>query len=345
MLTAVHQNATPVPADSTVRTRRCEVNLRAAEVAAQAADYPQALTFLDAAEGLLSPQLFADHARGMRLTYQRARIFGAMLRHAESLRFAQQAIRHARDLIEEGQALLLAIGALTGLRRYDEALEACVDFCSRLAPQAKLPNDVPLEARGRCLFVVENYIRHLDEPLRRTPPLLLAAASCCQQARDLTFTGYALAIRGGALDFLGDPIEQLNALQVQLTREPAVAASPEIPDWLCLLQGLRDALQGHKDAAVPPPAESAGSRTVGGLRSAVRLRGAALGVWPGPYRGAEQRRSLSRPRFEPAPVITPPTTPTASPCSTPSSCATGAGLRAPCRCTNEPRAWPRKTAG
>lgn len=403
VLAAVHQNATPAPADPTVRTRRCEVNLRAAEVAAQAADYSQALTFLDAAEELLSPQLWADHRRGMRLTYQRARLFGAMLRHAESLRFAQQAILHARDLVEEGQARLLQICALTGLRRYDEALEACVDFCSRLDPQAKLPqhpglasfvedvirlsraveragaegflsrldepedpqrdlvyemvaatsdaaimarpmlftrlirhamerllrygvslrcrgsaitvvcmagvplgvagkidlaiqvgkaarrrlDDVPLDTRGRCLFVIENYIRHLDEPMRRIPPQLLAAASYCQQARDLAFTGYALAIRGGVLDYLGDPIEQLNAVQVQLTREPAVAASPEIPDWLCLMQGLRDALQGHKDAARPPPAESARSRTVGGLRSAVRLRGAALGVWPGPYRGAE----------------------------------------------------------
>lgn len=403
VLAAVHQNATPLPKELATRTRRCDVNLRAAEVAAQAADFAQTLTFLDVAKELLHPDIWADHARAMRLCLQRARTFGAMLRHAESLDFAQQAIRHARNLIEEGQALLLAIGALTQLGRYGEAVDVCVDFWNRLDPQANLPKHpgpasvvvdiiritlavqragaaafllrlnepedpkrdlvydliaavtdavylgrpmlnaklarhgmesllhqgaslrcrgsaihmvtigaamlslvgkfelaiemgkavrrsldaVPLETRGRFLFLIESFVRHLDEPLRTPVQPYLTAASYCRQARAPWYEGYALAMGAMALDCLGEPIDQMKDVYAKLTSEPAVASSQEILDWIPLRRCLHAALQGQGDPAAQLAAGAGRSTTIRAIRSAVKLRGAAFGVWPRPYRWAE----------------------------------------------------------
>jgi tetratricopeptide (TPR) repeat protein len=403
VLAAVHQNATPVPEDSAARTHRCEVNLRAAEVAAQAADFAQALSFLGASEALLMPDVFLDYARGMRLTFQRARIFGAMLRYEESLKFAQQAIRHARSLAEEGQALLISIRALIGLRRYDEAVDACVDFCNRLDPQTKLPQhpglvdivvdvirlgqdvqrasaeaffarldepedperdlvyeliaetadalylarpmlhprmtrhgmlhllrggvsvrrrgsavfvvlmgglvlgaagmferaialgraarriaaDVPLETRGRHMFMVETFSRHLDEPVRTSLPHFLAGAAYARQARDTTFVAYHLAMWGLLIDYLGEPLDELRATYTKLMSEPEVLSSQEAQAWFCSMDSVHAALQARGDEEVQTGSDAGLSKAVVALRTAARLRGAALGVGPRSYRPSE----------------------------------------------------------
>lgn len=403
VLSAVHQNATPIPQDASARTRRCDVNLRAAEVAFQVADFAQALAFLDAAEGLLAPDIWADHVRGMRLTYQRAQIFAAMRRLPECIDSAKQAIRHARTRVEEGMALVLAIRALILLRRYREAIDACVDFCNRLDPQAKLPrhpnlasilgdvislsrqieragagailsrihepedperdllheliaitadavylgepklfaklmrhwmdrllrkgasvrslgavisnilavvvvlgaagkielaievgnaarrllDSVPLEAKGRAMHVFEQYVRHLDQPLRISPPIFLSAASHCQQVRDTAYEGYARLNHAIARDWLGEPLDQVNDTYTKLENESVVETYQELRDWIRVWQRLRATLQGQGDSGGQTAAEAVVSKGAKASQIAVKLRGAALGVWPGPWKAAE----------------------------------------------------------
>ncbi len=403
VLSAVHLNATPVPKDLAARMLRCDVNLRAAEVARQVADFAQALTFLNAAEVLLLPDLFADHARGMRLAYQRALTFGAMLRHSECLHFAQQAMQHARNLVEESQASVLAIRAMTMLTRYDDAIDVWIDLCNRLDPGARVPRnpgigsvigDVlsisrqiqragvekvlfrveeredpnrdliyqllsatadavfmarPLlfsklprqgirylltegasvscrssvvhvvilaavtlsiagkielaievgkaarrlletascEDKGRPLFMLESFLRHLDEPLQRSLPLFLQAAAFSQQAQDTAYQGYALFNEAFARDWLGEPLDRVNADYRTLANLPAVRSSLDISDWIFASQQLRAALQDQAAPSPPMAAADAVSKTATAIRCTLRLRGAALGAWPGPYAAAE----------------------------------------------------------
>ena len=398
VLAAVHHNATPAPTDAATRTSRCEVNLRAADLAMQAADFPQALAFLDAAESLLLPELFADHARGMRLCNQRARTFGAMLNHGESLRFAQQAVQHARTLLEEGQALILAIRALTLLRRYDEAVDLCLNFCNRLNPRARLPGhpgparfvadlvglsllvqrvgaeailrrvDAPEEPardlvyemfmaasdalyfgrpmlfarfarygvefllregasaksfdgamcvmvlcaltlsaagrvelaievgrvtrrrmdrvrpelRGRFLYSVEGFLRHLDEPMRSSPPLLLTAAVESRQARDTAYEGYSLLARVSMLDWLGEPIDEINTLNNQVASTSALMLNRQLTDWIAVMRSLQPMLQVPGDRDAQPALHTVQSKAAMCYLIAVKLRGMAYGVWPGP---------------------------------------------------------------
>lgn len=403
VLTAAHQNATPMPRELASRRRRCDVNLRAAEVARKAANFVQAMAFLDTSEALLQPEVWADQGRGMRLAYQRALTFGAMLRHAECLDFARQAARHAGNLVEEGQALVLAIRSLTVMTRYDEAIDLGLDFCNRLDPSAKLVkhpglvrvlsdairikrrvqrfrgsavlarvneredaqrdllyeiiaamgdavylarplllsglarhglerligegaspscrgsailvvilaavtlgsvgqvglsveigraarsllDSAPLETRGRLIFLVETFLRHLDEPMRLSPPMYLAAAAYCQKARDSAYEAYSVATATMQFDWLGEPLDQLNADYQKLTRDSAVLSSQEVSDWIRIRQRLRAALQGEDGPAGQHAHEAVLSNTANALRSGVQLRGAAHGVYPGPWRAKE----------------------------------------------------------
>lgn len=404
ILAAVHQNATPLPKDHAGRMRRCDVNLRAADMSAQAADFAQALTFLSAAEALLAPDIWAEHTRGMRLTYQRARTFGAMRRHNECQEFAKQAMSHAKNLVEEGQALVLALRALTMLARYDEVSDATVDFCNRLDPGAKLPkhpspvhaladvvrlsmllqrvgggkailarvneqenlqrdilyeiitesgaatylvrpllfaqlarygmgyllregvgstrrghaifvvltctillsaagmvepaidvgkaaqsliDSATLDAKSRTVFQAENYLRPLDEPLRRSPPQLEKAALFAKQARDTGWEGYALYFRILQLEYLGVPLDEVDAHYIATSKEPAVASSEETADWARDGQRWIAPLQRRDGVLSQMDSQPLKSKTGAAVRSAAKLRGAALGLLAGPYRAAE----------------------------------------------------------